>query len=444
MPKTALVINPWVTDFKLYDEWMHPAGLYFLISLLKHNGFIVHYFNCLQRPLHARQKYCNTGDFEQREFPKPPVYSALKRRYKLYGRPREALESFLSSVPAADLICIGSGMPYWLPGLIETAHTVNKYFPKTPIVIGGISAKLIPSHIKTSLPDAHVFSGTLFSQSSLKNSGIPIVATLQSTLWEPSLYEAYQEFTFAHHGPVISSLGCPMSCSYCASRILQETFFVRNPDVVVGEIEYLRSRFGVQNFAIFDDALLYDPDRHCMPLMESILARGLNVHFHAPNGLHIRWLSPVIFDIMKRVGFKTLRFGYESGDARYSRDTAGKASREELAEKIRMALESGFANASVGVYVMAGLPGQSQEDVLREIEFVSSLSVKVKPVFLSPVPHTNLFERYVSSFPELADDPLLHNDTFFITRLPGWDAQAMQGVIDAAKKRNAFITGTTH
>ena len=33
-PFAALVVNPFITDFKLYDEWMHPLGLYFLIDLL--------------------------------------------------------------------------------------------------------------------------------------------------------------------------------------------------------------------------------------------------------------------------------------------------------------------------------------------------------------------------------------------------------------------------
>ena len=69
MARTALVINPWVTDFKLYDEWMHPLGLYFLISLLTFNGFDVHYCNCLRRDPTSKPKRFATGDFEHREFP---------------------------------------------------------------------------------------------------------------------------------------------------------------------------------------------------------------------------------------------------------------------------------------------------------------------------------------------------------------------------------------
>jgi radical SAM superfamily enzyme YgiQ (UPF0313 family) len=83
---------------------------------------------------------------------------------------------------------------------------------------------------------------------------------------------------------------------------------------------------------------------------------------------------------------------------------------------------------------MAGLSGQLPADVIKEIEFAASLSVKVKPVFLSPVPHTPLYEKYAAIFPELNADPLQHNDTFFITRLPGWNAEEAQRIMDTAKK----------
>jgi radical SAM superfamily enzyme YgiQ (UPF0313 family) len=140
---------------------------------------------------------------------------------------------------------------------------------------------------------------------------------------------------------------------------------------------------------------------------------------------------------MKKIGFRTLRFGYESSDFRYVHDTKAKATRGDLALKIKLVKEHGFSGSDVGVYVMAGFPGQSPVDVIEEIEFVASLAVSVKPVFLSPVPRTKLFEYYRMEFPELAIDPLWHNDSFFISRLPGWNADAVQQVIDAAKKYNA-------
>jgi len=94
---------------------MHPVGLYFLISLLKHNGFDVCFFDCLQRPKTAHNKRYNVGDIDHREHPKPTLYGPVKRKYKLYGQSQETLEQYLSTIPKPDIICFGSGMTYWYP-----------------------------------------------------------------------------------------------------------------------------------------------------------------------------------------------------------------------------------------------------------------------------------------------------------------------------------------
>ena len=439
MSRSVVVINPWVADFKLYDEWMHPVGLYFLMSLLKRNGFEVHFFNCLERLPLGKEKRFATGDFEHREIPKPDLYRSIRRRYKIYGRSPRDFSSFLSSLGPPDAVFFGSGMTYWLPGLVETVRFVKNYFPRAPAVIGGVSAQLIPDHIKAALPGALVFQGSLFDESSLSASGIPVVSGLRHVEGEQTLLDAYQCLAGVRHGPVLSSLGCPMSCSYCASAALQKSFAVRKTEAVASEIEYLHHRFNVQHFAFVDDALLHFPEQNVIPLMKTLLGRGIKVHFHTPNGLQVSRLSPEICGLMKKAGFCTLRFGYESGDVRHVRHTGAKALRKELALKIRMVKESGFPGRDIGVYVMAGFPGQSPADVAGEIEFVASLSVNAKPVFLSPVPRTKLFADYTEAYPELVKDPLWHNDSFFICRLPGWDAQAVQQIIDAAKKYNASL-----
>jgi hypothetical protein len=84
---------------------------------------------------------------------------------------------------------------------------------------------------------------------------------------------------------------------------------------------------------------------------------------------------------------------------------------------------------------MGGLPGQTARQMRGEIEFIASLGVRPKPVFLSPVPRTRLFDSYLSSHPEIGTDALWHNDAFFVTRLPGWGDQAMQELKLLAKEK---------
>jgi hypothetical protein len=50
-----------------------------------------------------------------------------------------------------------------------------------------------------------------------------------------------------------------------------------------------------------------------------------------------------------------------------------------------------------------------------------------------------LFEAYAALFPRISRNPLFHNDTFFISQLPGWDAQSVQETVNRAKSHNETL-----
>jgi hypothetical protein len=435
----ALVVNPWITDFKLYDEWMHPCGLYFLMSLLSQNNADVYYYNCLGRTSDLKTNSNGTGRFASRLYPKPDLYSGIRRHYKLHGTPLDDFMHYLLSIPRPDIIFVGSSMTYWIAGVEETAGVLAHVFPSVPQAVGGVAASLMQHGMKSRLAHAHVFSGSLFDKNALARSGIPFLSAMSNLPEQASMLPGLRVLDTAYHGPAITSQGCPMTCTYCASHTLWSTFRPRPPQTVADEIEYLVSRFSVRHVAFYDDALLYKPDEHLLPFLSILRERGISVHFHVPNGMHVRWITPEVLDIMVNSGFSTLRFGYESGSAGNARHTYGKTTFEQLARKIPLLRGAGFPCNGIGIYVMAGLPDQMPQDVADEIDSVASLGVTVKPVFLSPVPTTPLFDHYSKLVPELLTDPLSHNDSYFITRLPGWDASTVQEIIDRAKKHNADL-----
>ncbi|MGD9201452.1 MAG: hypothetical protein PVI26_07820 [Chitinispirillia bacterium] len=88
---------------------------------------------------------------------------------------------------------------------------------------------------------------------------------------------------------------------------------------------------------------------------------------------------------------------------------------------------------------MAGLPEQTIEDVFSDLDFVASLGVKVKPVFISPVPFTKCFTYYSTIIPDIVSKPLLHNDTFFLTLLNQWNYSKMERVKKRAQKLNSTM-----
>lgn len=423
---TALVINPYVADFKLYDEWMHPLGLYFLISLLEKNGIEVRYFNCLQRSDQAKSKKFNTGHFPYTYLEKPHLYQSIPRKYKLYGRPENELSNFLQQDTMPNIICIGTMMTYWLPGVVETIKIIRAVHPEVPIAIGGIAARLMPEAVKELLPESTII-GTIDTTEPfvLHKSIRPLAQEEQS-----SLLAGFRHLEKPAHGPILMSLGCPMACTYCASSFLQGKFRLRPHEVVIKEIVTLAENYAIQNFSFFDDALLFKAEEGLVPLLTelSTIFKPGRLKFHAPNGLHLHYITEELALTLKSAGFESLRFGYENGSADYGGDTSRKADRQALTKKIAILKNAGFVKNEIGVYVMAGLPGQTPSQVHEELDFVASCGVKAKPVFLSPVPGTMLFEHYAAAFPQLRTDPLWHNDVFFITQLPGWNWEEMEKI----------------
>lgn len=424
-----LVINPYVTDFKLYDEWMHPAGLYFLMDILRKNGHDISYFNCLQSYSSSPKKY-GTGSFNFSGISKPALYRNIKRKYKLYGKPVEEFRDFLERSPGQDLICIGSMMTYWALGVLKTIKIVREINPTVTIMVGGIASRLMPQFFNQHFDNC--ITGELSDPRTLSLLQI-------KELPEPSFLTGFKELHGpVNHGPVLLSLGCPMRCSYCASKILQPSFKYRPLELILREIEFLIESFGVCDFALYDDALLYNPQKVFIPFLRKIIERKYEIRFHTPNGMHLRFITEPLLNLMIEAGFTTFRFGYESGDKKYLQDTSAKVSCNELEDKIGV-IKKYCSDKDVGVYIMGGLRDQTPQQMLNEMDYVGSMGIKVKPVFVSPVPGTALYRYYLRQFPLLESDPLWHNDSYFITCLPTWSADAVDAVRERAKKINCCL-----
>lgn len=434
MTKNACIINPWITDFKLYDEWMHPLGLYFLISLLKYNNWDITYINCLERKAVQRSKRFNTASFPFREMPSPPIYRHIPRRYKRYGITEQALREKLSNCKPPDIICIGSGMTYWIDGLKDTVKIVQQRFPHVPVVIGGIGATLMQEVLKKSIPGkVSIHSGSLRENFDTLRMLDPHFQTLACDGWEPGLIDAFELIKPRYHGPLLTSFGCPQRCSYCASSLLQPSFIQRSHELVFSEARYLSAHCHITDCAFYDDALLFQAEKHFIPLMNMIAQLPAPIRLHTPNGLHVRHVTPEVLRCMKQTGFQTLRFGYETGT---QLQTHKKTDKKQLTEKIKLIQSFGFAGKDIGVYVMAGLAHQTFDDVYNEISFIASLGVLVKPVTLSPIPHTPLFKYYETCFPILKTEPLAHNDTFFITVCADWNWDKISRIKHICREHN--------
>jgi hypothetical protein len=430
MPDTphVLCVNPWIHDFAAFDFWLKPLGLLGLAAILRQAGIRVSFIDCLNR-FHSRETravktaWDGRGPFRKTHIHLsdvlPPMNGPLPRiekPFSRYGIEPEWFNTDLAAMDRPDLILVTSLMTYWASGVAETIAAIRSVFPDVPVVLGGKYATLCQDHA-----EAH--------------SGADLVVSGHG---EPVLEEIVRRFTgYASHldspdpdnapfaaldlcaglayAPILTARGCPFSCDYCAASFLEPRMFRRSPDHVFAEICHWHHRYGVKNFAFYDDALLVNGPDHAYPLMEKIIAADhLDLHFHTPNALHIREITCKAADLMFRAGFKTIRLGLETAEFSQTRQHDIKVRKKEFFRAVSALKTAGFEIHQIGAYLLCGLPDQDLDDVAASMAFVRQAGILPVPAHYTPIPHTPLWDTAVAHARfDITRHPVFTNNSLF-------------------------------
>ena len=418
-----LLINPWIHDFAAYNFWAAPLGLLTLGAMLRDHGAMVSYMDCLDQ-FHPRLPDADPsarfgrGPYLKTQISKPAGMEDIPRNYCRYGISPEWFEADLRSLPRPDLVLVTSMMTYWYPGVQEAIAIVKTVFPEVPVILGGIYATLCQEHaVKFSGADL-VIAGpgeTRIFTAAQKLIGWSAVHETDSENLDAFPFPAADLQRKIPFVALMTSIGCPFSCAYCASGYLNSKRRLRSPDRIVEEIRFWNSRYGVIDMVFYDDALLVDSQLHAIPMFEKIITSGLckTVRFHTPNAVHIREITHTTARLMAGAGFQTLRLGLETtaGDRQ---DFDHKVTRKEFVAAVSCLKSAGFRGDQVGAYLLTGLPGQSWESVEASVETVRKAGITPVPAHFTPIPHTALWPVAVaSSRYDLESDPIFTNNAIF-------------------------------
>ena len=418
-----LLINPWIYDFAAYDFFARPLGLLYLAGWLRGRGAEVHLLDCLDVP-HAQSGPWGTGRYPKEIVPTPAALQDIPRRFGRYGLSEADFRDRLAHMPRPDAVLVTSLMTYWYPGVLAAIRLVRERFPTAKVVLGGIYASLCPEHARAVSAADLVLPGPWETAlpPHLADLGLPDLAVPVPADLDELPYPALDLVRHLSYIPILTSRGCPLDCDYCASRLLQPDYRRRRPAAVVSELLHWQERLGLNDVAFYDDALLVQFQDHLLPILEELARRGLSFRFHTPNGLQARLISREVAGWLKRAGFATLRLGVETtalGQARPDR----KLKEGEMEAALAHLQEAGFAAREIGVYLLAGLPDQDEEEVAASIRRVQELGATPVLAHYSPIPGTALWPRACAcSRYDLAAEPLCHNNSLFPCRPQfSWD-----------------------
>lgn len=174
--------------------------------------------------------------------------------------------------------------------------------------------------------------------------------------------------------PVIATRGCPYNCSYCgAPQSSGKKLRKRSPELVAKEVEYLVSKYKIDEIHFLDDNLTFDRD-YTLSICKYM--KDIGVAWNCPNGVRLDRLDPELVIEMEKSGCYAFSVGIESGSEKVlqlMRRGGDVIKKEKIREKVEMVKR--YTKIRVTAFFILGFPGATYEDDKETINFALSLPI---------------------------------------------------------------------
>ena len=213
------------------------------------------------------------------------------------------------------------------------------------------------------------------------------------TLPFPARHLYVHEQNSMDFGYILTGRGCPFECTFCASKkIWKNHVRYRSPENVVDEINYVYHTFGTRFFYFIDDTFTLDKRR-----TEKILNLLSNLH------LPIQWICDTRVNVldenllllMKSAGCVRVKIGVESGSDRILQLIKKNITVNQIRTTVDLIKKTGL---DVTIYLMAGFPSETKEDMLQTLAFAQELDPTYYSIsIVTPYPGTEIYDEMLQS-----------------------------------------------
>ena len=176
---------------------------------------------------------------------------------------------------------------------------------------------------------------------------------------------------------LLASRGCPFRCTYCLNHRIITLYkdsgcppklYMRrhSVDQVMGEIEYLLSRYNRIKMFIFDDDL-FTFDKEWLREFSESYRKVTRLGFVC--NAHVRMFDEETARYLKEAGCRIVKFGVESGSDRIRRKVLHRyMTNRDIENAFAAAHKFGLHTSA---FVMIGLPGEERSDVLETVRLLA-------------------------------------------------------------------------
>lgn len=283
-----------------------------------------------------------------------------------------------------DIVGITATTPSF-PRAAEITKRIKEIDAKTRVIMGGAHVTFAPEEVLRAGVDVVVrgegettFAELLESWNLEKINGISYIKN-GKILHNPDReliknldeipFPAWEYFPLKKYGIIslITSRGCPYSCSYCSStRFWRQTVRFRSPENVIEELKQI-SELGFKLVRFMDSTFTLNQQR-AIRICELMKEEGINIKWSCET--RADFLNDALLEAFSSSGCNLICIGVDSGSQKVldkCRRSIDIATMKKAFEKIR-----GYKIAA-RAYVTFGFPGETEKTVRETIEFLEEI-----------------------------------------------------------------------
>ena len=212
--------------------------------------------------------------------------------------------------------------------------------------------------------------------------------------WSLYSYEKFSYSPIINKKPftfVLSSRGCTYGCNYCpyiSESNLGSKYRMRSIANVIGELKYLRDKFGIRGVQ-FRDPLFTLIRKRTEDLCNEIIKEKINIELGCETRLDR--VDENLLDLMYKAGFRVMKVGIESADPEVLKKSKRLPIALEHQEKMIKYCEK-IGMRVVGFYVI-GLENDTEETVKATLKYSRKLNTDFANFTIcTPIPGTEFYD----------------------------------------------------
>jgi radical SAM superfamily enzyme YgiQ (UPF0313 family) len=189
---------------------------------------------------------------------------------------------------------------------------------------------------------------------------------------------------------LISSRGCPFSCSFCTSR--QEEFRGRSALNVVSEIEYCLS-LGIKEISMVDDNFTVNLKR-VEDICDLIILKGLKFRWDIKG--RIDNINKTVLEKLFNAGCRRIQYGIETPNKRIQKILNKNIDVNKIRSTLIMTKEIGFETYAD---FMIGSPTETKDEILNTIKMAKEYRLDYAHFGITMLmPGTPMYEQEVREY----------------------------------------------